>query len=94
MNLGAVAARLRAGETVTFKTSGGSMSPRVENGVIVTVAPLDAPPEKGEVVLAKVHGRWYLHLVSALKPGQVQISNNHGHVNGWTSTNNVVGRLQ
>jgi len=94
LNLGAVASELRLGKPVTFKTSGGSMTPRVMNGEVVTVVPFpDGPPKKGQIVLAKVNGRWYLHLVSATKPGQVQISNNHGHVNGWTSFENVVGLL-
>lgn len=95
MNLGAVAAQLRVGQPVTFKATGGSMRPRIQNGEIVTVAPLlwGVLPEKGQVVLAKVNGRWYLHLVTATKPGQVQISNNHGRVNGWTSLDNVVGVL-
>ena len=78
-----------------MRVHGNSMTPRINNGAVVTIAPFTTgAPTKGQVVLAKVHGRWYLHLVSAVKPGQVQISNNHGHVNGWTSISNVVGVLQ
>lgn len=53
--------------------------------------PWEPPPvmpfklEKGMVVLAKVHGQLYLHLVTATRRGRVQISNNKGHVNGWAS---------
>lgn len=96
MNLGAAAAQLRNGERATFRTSGNSMKPRVMNGETVTVVPFEpgALPRVGQVVLAKVRGRWYLHLVSGTRPGQVQISNNHGHVNGWTSVENVVGVLK
>lgn len=36
-------------------------------------------------------GRIYTHKVSALRKGQVQISNNRGHVNGWTKLDNVYG---
>jgi hypothetical protein len=45
------------------------------------------------VVLCKVRGTQYLHLVSAVRPDQYQISNNHGHVNGWTRAKNVFGLL-
>lgn len=93
MNLGAVAAHLRRGETVRTRVYGNSMRPRIRNGETVTIEPFQGAPEKGQIVLARVRGRWYLHLVSAVRPGQVQISNNHGHVNGWTSIDNVVGRL-
>ena len=95
MNLGSIASRVRDGETVTFVAVGNSMTPRIESGTEVTVAPLTAAPKKGDVVLARVNGRWMLHLVSALaQNGQrVQISNNHGRINGWTATSNVVGVL-
>ena len=95
MNLGSVASRVRKGETVTFVAVGNSMTPRVESGSEVTVAPRTTTPKKGDVVLARVNGRWMLHLVSALaQNGQrVQISNNKGRVNGWTALSNVVGVL-
>ncbi|MFE2578614.1 S26 family signal peptidase [Streptomyces sp. NPDC059378] len=61
---------------------------------LVAVAPVD--PSKlavGDVVLARVAGTVYLHLVSSLDPARkrVQISNNRGHVNGWTSHDRVFG---
>lgn len=93
MNLGMVASKVRNGATVTFRAEGQSMTPIIRNGHIVVVEPIDTPVKKGDVVLARVNGRWFLHLVTGNKPGQVQISNNHGHVNGWTSLSNVVGRL-
>lgn len=94
MNLGSVAARVRAGETVTFVAHGNSMTGRIDNGATVTVKPVEAV-EKGDVVLARVNGRWLLHLVSGVSHNgsRVQISNNHGRVNGWTARSNVVGGL-
>jgi hypothetical protein len=94
MRLGAVAASVKLGRRVTFQAYGNSMRPLIKSNEIVTVRPLLVPPERGDVVLARVNGHWYLHLVSATRPGQVQISNNHGHVNGWTSLKNVVGILE
>jgi phage repressor protein C with HTH and peptisase S24 domain len=96
MNLGSVASRVRNGEAVTFVATGNSMTPRIKSGDTVTVAPRTAIPKPGEVVLARVNGRWMLHKVSAVSPTgrRVQISNNHGRVNGWTAGSNVVGVLQ
>ena len=97
MNLGSIASRLRAGETVTFVAQGGSMAGRVESGSTVTVYPVpgDERLEKGDVVLARVNGRWLLHLISGFGSDgrRVQISNNHGRVNGWTARSNVVGKI-
>jgi hypothetical protein len=89
-----LADRVRAGATVSFRPVGSSMVPLVRSRQLVTVAPVDpARLEVGDIVLAKVSGQVYLHLVSALDPprGRVQISNNRGHVNGWTSQARVYG---
>lgn len=46
-----------------------------------------------DIVLARVAGTVYLHLVSAVdaNAGRVQISNKRGRVNGWTSYAKVFG---
>lgn len=86
--------RLKAGETVSFRPHGNSMTPRVFSGQLVTVAPVaGSEVEPGDVVLCKVHGRKFLHLVTARKGNQLQISNNHNHVNGWTNEDHIYGRL-
>lgn len=73
------------------------MTGRVSSGQLCTVAPLpldgDRQPAKGDVVLCKVRGNQYLHLVTAVRGDQYQISNNHGYVNGWTSRANIFGLL-
>lgn len=86
--------RLKAGEIVRFRPHGNSMVPRIHSGQLVTLAPI-APEDVqvGDAVLCKVHGRKFLHLVTAIKGDQVQISNNHGHVNGWTTRKHVYGKL-
>lgn len=86
--------KLQAGETVSFRPRGNSMTPRIQSGQLCTVAPVVAQDlAVGDIVLCKVQGSEYLHLVSALKDGRVQISNNHGRVNGWASPKSVFGRL-
>lgn len=84
--------RLEAGEDVTIRPSGQSMTPRIRSKQPVTLSPLgDLPIEVGMIVLARVKGRFYLHLVTARDGNRVQISNNHGYVNGWTTTERVYG---
>jgi hypothetical protein len=41
-----------------------------------------------------VKGRSFLHLVSTVKNDDLfQISNTHGHINGWISRRAIYGRL-
>jgi hypothetical protein len=90
----AVAARVAAGAVVDFRPSGSSMVPLIRSRQLVTVAPVDpAAVEVGDIVLARVAGTVYLHLVSAVdvRAGRVQISNNRGRVNGWTTHARVFG---
>ena len=49
--------------------------------------------EAGDIVLCKVNGSQYLHLVKAIQGDRVQIGNNRGRVNGWTSRQQVFGKL-
>jgi hypothetical protein len=90
----AIVERVAAGATVTFRPSGSSMVALVRSGQLVTVAPVDpGSVEVGDIVLARVAGSVYLHLVSAVDAGsgRVQISNNRGRVNGWTNHARVHG---
>lgn len=92
--LDAFAARVVAGAVVQFRPAGGSMVPLVRSKQLVTVAPVDPAKLKvGDIVLTRVAGTTYLHLVSAVDRanGRVQISNNRGRVNGWTSRSRVYG---
>jgi len=85
--------RLKRGEVVEgYREGGNSMVPLICHREPVTLAPVDTSKlEKGDIVLVKVRGRTYTHKVSAMRKGQVQISNNKGHVNGWTRLENVFG---
>jgi hypothetical protein len=51
------------------------------------------PFSQGDVVLCKVYGREFLHLVKAVQDGRFQIGNNKGHVNGWVGANGIYGKL-
>jgi len=81
---------LQAGKTVKFRPRGNSMTPLVKDGQLVTVEPLVGLPAVGDVVLCKVNGSEYLHLVKAVQGERVLIGNNKGKTNGWTKS--VFGR--
>jgi len=83
--------QLKKGETVKIRPRGNSMSGRIESGNLVTIAPLTESPEKDDVVLCRVAGIEYLHLVKAVSGGRFLIGNNRGRVNGWTGT--VYGKV-
>jgi hypothetical protein len=86
--------RLRAGETVSFRPRGHSMSPKIESGQLCTVAPVDPGTiAVGDIVLCKVRGSEYLHLVKAIQDGRFQIGNNRGFINGWVGASAIYGRL-
>lgn len=87
-------AKLRAGQVVSFRPRGNSMSPKIESGQLCTVEPVDpAVIEVGDIVLCKVNGNEYLHFVKAIQGPRFQIGNNKGGINGWIGPNGVFGRL-
>ncbi len=86
-------AKLRAGETVSFRPRGNSMSGKIESGQLCTVAPVDPEALRaGDIVLCKVNGREYLHLVKAVQGPRFQIGNNRGRTNGWVTANAIFGK--
>ncbi|TMQ30611.1 MAG: hypothetical protein E6K70_23900 [Planctomycetota bacterium] len=85
--------RLQRGETVQFRPRGNSMHGKIASGQLCTVAPVDpASLEVGDIVLCKVNGRQYLHLIKARNGDRFQIGNNRGRLNGWTSRNSIYGK--
>jgi hypothetical protein len=85
--------KLRKGETVSFRPRGHSMSGKIESGQLCTVAPVDPKTiQVGDIVLCKVNGREYLHLVKAMQGARFQIGNNRGRINGWVSEGAIFGR--
>lgn len=90
--------QLKEGITVKFRPRGQSMKPKINSGELCTVVPVGeggldpATLQKGDIVLCKVGGSEYLHLISAIQGPRFQISNNHGHVNGWVTAGNVFGK--
>jgi hypothetical protein len=86
-------AKLRAGESVSFRPRGQSMKGRIESGQLCTVLPIEPSLlEVGDIVLCKVHGNEYLHIVKAIQGGRYQIGNNRGLINGWIGPNSIYGK--
>ena len=97
---------LQFGNIVQFRPRGNSMEGRIFSGQLVTVEPIlvrtiiDEHNEEikltiinvNDIVLCKVNGKQYLHLVTAKRGNQFQISNNKGHVNGWITINSIFGK--
>jgi hypothetical protein len=48
--------------------------------------------EVGDIVLRKVGGNEYLHLVKAIQRGRYQIGNNRGFINGWIGSEYLYGK--
>jgi hypothetical protein len=83
---------LQRKEVVKFRPRGNSMSGKIDSGQLVTVVPFgDQELFVGDVVLCKVNGVQYLHLVKAMSGQRVQIGNNKGRINGWTTRRNIFG---
>lgn len=78
--------RLEKGEIFITSERGNSMTPLIKSGQKHKLSPCELEDcAVGDIVYCKIKGKYYTHLVTALsaKLG-VQISNNHGYVNGWT----------
>jgi hypothetical protein len=85
-------AKLQAGETVQFRPRGHSMKGKVEPGQLCTVVPAPDELKVGDVVLCKVNGKQYLHLIKAVQGERYQIGNNRGRINGWVSRHSIYGK--
>lgn len=68
------------------------MKGRVNDGDIVTLAPYgESDPAVDDIVLVRVHGREYLHLVKARQGDRYLIGNNRGGINGWVGCQAIFG---
>ena len=80
-----IRARVNAGEEVINREPGNSMVPILRSREPVVLKKPDRRIRRGDIVFAKVKGRFYTHLVLAVgSDGRYLIGNNHGGVNGWT----------
>lgn len=86
--------KLKENEVVSFRPRGGSMKGKIESGQLCTVEPvIESNLKKGDIVLCKVNGNQYLHLIKAIQGKRYQIGNNRGRINGWITFNSIYGKL-
>jgi len=92
--------KLAGGESADIRPHGNSMKGKVESGQQVTVSPCDESGlAAGDMVLVRVKGRVYLHLVKAVREGKdgkrrFQIGNNCGGINGWVGAKAIYGKME
>lgn len=84
-------------ETIQFRPHGDSMSGKIDDGQLVTVAPITAYPDLiiGDIVLCRVAGSQFLHLIKKIdhQGRRALIGNNKGHENGWTGFDRIYGKV-
>lgn len=88
------AQKLREGRSCLVTGYGQSMTPILQSGDSVICEPVTEETQllKGDIVLCKVGGHYYLHKIVAIKNGnRYTIGNNHGHINGTIGRNNIFG---
>jgi hypothetical protein len=85
---------LGEGRTVQVRPRGGSMRGRIEDGQLVTIAPVDpASVRVDDVVLVRWKGNHLLHLVKEIRGDQFLIGNNIGKINGWVAASDIRGKV-
>lgn len=86
-------AELQDGNSVSFRPRGNSMTGKIESGQLCTVEPVTNKDtlQVGDIVLCKVKGKEYLHLIKARQGNRFQIGNNRGFINGWIHESKIYG---
>lgn len=90
------AEHLRNNEVCKVIGIGNSMTPILKSRQTVICVPVNEDTElcKKDIVFCKVNGHFYLHLVHSVKDGdRYLIGNNHGHMNGTVTRNQIYGKV-
>jgi hypothetical protein len=93
------ATKLKEGLVCKVTGVGNSMTPILKSRQAVICEPVteETVLEKKNIVLCKVKGHFYLHLIWATRvDGEKQmylIGNNHGHANGWIPRTQIFGKV-
>lgn len=94
------AQRLQDGETCKVTGVGNSMTPILKSHQPVICTPVTESTElsKRDIVMCKVNGHFYLHLIWSIRAAGTTsemflIGNNHKHPNGWINRKNIFGKV-
>jgi len=84
---------LCGGRSVQFRPQGRSMEGRIRSGQLCTLEPIDnhGSLKVDDIVLVRVGGHQYLHLIKDIRHGRFQIGNNVGGINGWVPSKDIYG---
>ena len=87
--------KLKLGESVSFRPRGDSMVPKIYSGQRVHLVPVGADTllVPGDIVLCRVAGAQYLHMIKTMDGVRYQITNARGKINGWTTRDKIYGRV-
>lgn len=93
MNYATMVSTLQEGRNIeSIRAFGNSMTPLIESGQSLKIAPVgNADLKKGDIVFCRVRGSYYIHKITGIEGNRYQISNNHGHINGWTTREKIFG---
>ena len=88
---------LKQGKTVQIRPKGSSMEPKISSGNLVTVEPHNNKLAAGDIVLCKVGGKYFVHLIKTITTQKeklrYQIGNNKHHINGVVGIENIFGKV-
>jgi hypothetical protein len=86
---------LAAGRSVQVGSSGGSMRGRIEEGQLVTIAPVGAGAVAvDDIVYVRIRkDRFVCHLVKDIADGRFLIGNNLGALDGWVGPDAIHGKV-
>lgn len=94
------AEHLKARETCKVTGIGQSMTPILKSRQPVICEPVteETVLKKRDIVMCKVKGHYYLHLIWSIKKGKngtemYLIGNNHNHANGTVGRSQIFGRV-
>jgi len=86
--------KLKLGEVVQFRPRGNSMVGKLESGQLCTVEPIadHSTLRVDDIVLCRVNGNQYIHLIKAIQGSRFQIGSNRGRTNGWIASDSIYGK--
>lgn len=77
---------------IVIRCNGNSMRPIIAPKEAIHLRKvLPSQIRVGDAVFCRINGNLQVHLVSAIDKERFQISNNHGHVNGWIGPHSIFG---
>lgn len=90
--------QLKAGQTARVRPRGHSMQGRIKDGELVVIEPCRVRELKeGDIVLARIQGRRYSHLVLHQVLGRAGFSyligNEKGRPDGWVHEDHIYGKV-